>query len=238
MEMEPRMVPMTDVSFSIANVIYRLQENVPDEPKYILSMKASIETLVRFENLFRKELNRRLALPRLGALAAFVQDPQNVHTKEAVALMNDTTDEILATEVEAGTEKKILRQIRAMFMEKRIKDDISLWAKKEPKYLDMLTHTWVKINNSAETIKADLIQRLKEEIAESVGMCAQGHIARLCNVFAGFEEMPVQAMSLQDRMAEISRIDGDTEMKIAEAQRVFDEMKIPEAERTAWLEAF
>jgi hypothetical protein len=238
MEMEPRMVRMADLSFSIAAAIQRLRETVPNDRKYLLSMKASIETLVRFENLFREELNRRLALPRLGGLAAFVQDPQNVHTKEAVALMNDTTDEILATEVEAGTEKKILRQIRAMFTKKRIKDDISLWAKKEPKYLDMLTHTWAKINNSAETIKAELIQRLKEEIRESVGMCAQGHLARLCNVFVGFEETPIQAMSLQDRMAEISRIDGDTEMKIAEAQRVFDEMKTPEAERTAWLEAF
>jgi hypothetical protein len=172
-------------------------------------------------------------------LALFASDSQNIHTPRVVDFMTTKTDEILATtEIGVGTEKKIMREVRAFFPDKRVRDDIREWAKKEPKYKELLVHTWAKINNSAEVNKGDLIQRFREEITESVGMCAQGHIARLCNVFAGFEETPVQVMSLQDRMAEISRIDGDTELKIAEAHRVFDEMNVPGGERAVWLEAF
>jgi hypothetical protein len=69
-------------------------------------------------------------------------------------------------------------------------------------------------------------------------MCAQGHLSRLANVLAGFDQGIVGARSLQDEMAYISRLDISLAMKISQANTVMDELAVAETERAAWLEAF
>jgi hypothetical protein len=58
-------------------------------------------------------------------------------------------------------------------------------------------------------------------------------------VLVGFDgSVAPQKESLQDRMAAISLLELDTELKIVEATKIMDEMNVPKEERTAWLEAF
>jgi hypothetical protein len=65
-------------------------------------------------------------------------------------------------------------------------------------------------------------------------------MTRLANVLVGFDAtiVVVKSESLQDRMAAISVLDLDTELKIAQATKVMDELLMPIQERAAWLDAF
>ena len=69
-------------------------------------------------------------------------------------------------------------------------------------------------------------------------MCAQGHVARLANVLVGFDEAVKGEVSLQDRMAEISRLDVSDIEKLTVAMNTLKEFKVTDAEEIrAWLEA-
>ena len=82
------------------------------------------------------------------------------------------------------------------------------------------------------------MKRLYEECRDALGMCAQGHIARLTNVLVGFDAAFKAPVSLQDRMADIARQEITEEEKRAAATLVLAEYKVAEPEQAAWLEAF
>lgn len=89
----------------------------------------------------------------------------------------------------------------------------------------------------------ELLQRLYEECDEAQGMCCEGHIARLCNVFVGFDEAFQPPISvgeqLQQEMSVIAmRKDIDEDEKRELAIDVLDRLQVPQAQREDWLEAF
>ena len=90
--------------------------------------------------------------------------------------------------------------------------------------------------------KDELVERLWEECYESVRMCCDGHLTRLCNVLCGFREEfkpPVSVGELlQQRMAVIAEKEIPVEDKVGEAWAVFEELSVPMDQREAWVEAF
>lgn len=109
-------------------------------------------------------------------------------------------------------------------------------------YKRILRGVVAKINNSEPDLRAELYARLREECFESVGMCCEGHISRLCNVFVGFDEAFKPPVSigeiLQNTMAAIAGLDASEEEKRRRANSFFDQHGTPQEERAAWLEAF
>ena len=105
-------------------------------------------------------------------------------------------------------------------------------------YRTLLQHLWARIKTTAVEIRDEVVRRLYEECHESLSMCAQGHIGRLANVLVGFDETIRPPVSLQDRMAEISRMDRTEAEKRAEAAIVLNDFDVPVEERSAWLDAF
>jgi hypothetical protein len=73
-------------------------------------------------------------------------------------------------------------------------------------------------------------------------MCCEGHISRLCNVLVGFDEAfqpPVPfGEILQNKMAAIAGLDIPEEEKRKQANAFFDEHRVAQEERSAWLDAF
>lgn len=183
-------------------------------------------------------------------LGKFVNDRQNVHTR----FVNRQTDAALAALSKVVVKKKqqTLDEIISCWREKYMWDDIqplfkdmTYWGGvseviKEDDYAYRVTlrALWAKIKTYEGDIRKELEARLFEECRDSVGMCAQGHLSRLGNVFVGFEETGPVILSFQDKMAAISLQDVDESVKIAEATKIMDEMKMPHEERNAWLEAF
>lgn len=199
-----------------------------------------------------------------GDLQAFVEDRQNIHTAP-INTQTDTTLKLLfAVPVPAG--QKTMAEIEKewwrlkcgsnmviypgnaslpfheMF---RTLTDVRSWASKslivvqdDWLYRKTLQHLWVKIKNFPTESRDELIKRLYEECHEAEGMCAQGHIARLANVLVGFDAAVKGYVSLQDRMAEVSRLEVSDLEKLTAASNVLKEFNVTDAEEIrAWREA-
>jgi hypothetical protein len=93
-----------------------------------------------------------------------------------------------------------------------------------------------------EETRQELVKRAFEECSESVSMCCEGHLSRLCNVMVGFDDAFMPPVStaeiLQNKMGAISLLDISTEEKIEQAKKVLEELGVPSIEHEVWLEAF
>lgn len=181
-------------------------------------------------------------------LQRIARDTQNVHTKEVSKQMNEGTKYLLNIRVpdyqDTIAEMEVMWRNKNPGQLKRVMADVKKWYKKKTcveandyLYEAMLDGLWVVVKNNDE-----LVQRLWEEALESVGMCCQGHLSRLTNVLVGFTdevkaEIPVGEL-LQHKMAAIANKDVSVDSKVAEAQSVLAELKVPMDQHSAWLEAF
>jgi phosphomevalonate kinase len=176
-------------------------------------------------------------------------DAQNVHTKEVSAQTSDAQEYLLKTEVPEGQDT--LAELETAWagksQRKKVMRDVKNWydmkecvKKNDRLYKRMLDGLWARIKVHKE--QTELTQRLWEEAFESVDKCCQGHLSRLANVLVGFTEevkaeVPIGEI-LQQRIAAIAEKDIGVEYKVCEAWAVFEELKVPMAERDAWIEAF
>lgn len=194
--------------------------------------------------------------PELGRIAL---DRQNVHTR----IVSEQTNKIQAKLFEKGGDtNKRLSQFPKMA--------IATWLMKGWLSFDRLPdlsrdlhrfyslkmvrqendYLYRRMFNAAATIiknepdrerQMELTRRLCEECVESIGMCAEGHLTRLCNVFVGFDDafQPPVAVGelLQQKIAAISTMDVPLEERLKQARAVFAELHIPDAEQAPWVEA-
>ncbi len=188
-------------------------------------------------------------VPLKSDLHRLALDTQNVHTREVNHQTSDATKFLLETSVPEDQETVV--ELETVWAEradrKKVLKDMWKWYGMETcvtqgdyLYQRMLDGLWARIKAHKE--RTELTQRLWEEAFESVGTCCQGHLSRLGNVLVGYTdkvkaEVPVGQL-LQERMAAIAAKDIPVEQKVKEARAVCEELKVPEAERAAWLEAF
>lgn len=183
-------------------------------------------------------------------------DPQNVHTRAVSTQTNSAMDKLLTTEVpkEQQTEKAVVRAWTAHVTSGwidmlRVLNDINKWfntktcrSDNDQLYRRLLRGLVATINKTDDEMRPELFKRLWEECRESVSMCCEGHISRLCNVMVGFDDAFKPPVSigeiLQQKMAAIGGLDVPTEMKHTHAIAVFDELGVPAEQRQAWLDAF
>ncbi len=198
---------------------------------------------VFMDALARAQNARQLAKP---ALQQFAEDTQNVHRKVVTDNTNTQTDKLL--EVTVPTEQDTLNEIRKLFGKSRkVMDDVEHWyaltmCRKEADclYKRTLDGLWAMIKTSEH--KEELCKRLKEELTESVGMCCEGHLSRLCNVLVGFDDAFTTVVSkgemLQKKMAEIAGLEVTVRTKKMRARAVLKELAIPVSQHADWLDAF
>jgi len=194
--------------------------------------------------------------PPIG-LAALARDGQNVHTRVVTDQTNAATEKLLAVKVPETqqTEKTLaivwLGRIGVSYGTfLRTAMDINRWFNtKDCRVADdnlyrkllrgLVAHITAETDDER---KHELYRRLWEECYESVGMCCEGHISRLCNVLVGFDDAfkpPVPFSELlQNKMAAIAKMNISDDEKVRQAKEFFDEHKVPEEDRVAWLEAF
>jgi hypothetical protein len=177
----------------------------------------------------------------LGEIAT---NKQSVHTA-AVSEQTNRAMEVLLSQTVPETLDVV--KVFDFRKDKLLRDDVRKWYKAETckaendyLYRNTLNGLWVLIQAHKE--KVELLNRLFEEMKESVGMCCEGHLSRLCNVLVGFDDrfsppVPVGEL-LQQRISAIASQEVSVEQKVCLAWAVFEELKIPLEERDAWIEAF
>lgn len=177
-----------------------------------------------------------------NTLADIAADSQGVH-RRAVSRQTNTITEFLLKTTVPETQKTLdeLRDVWGRSGRKALVD-MKSWYEKETCrnegdhfYQRLLDCVWARIQTSEH--REELTHRLLEEATESIGMCCEGHLVRLCNVFAGFLDECVMKPPIGDIVAEISRKDMSMEEKVLEAWKQMDELGIAEDERTAWIDA-
>lgn len=195
--------------------------------------------------------------PPPPGLAALARDGQNVHTRAVTDQTNGATEKLLATKVPESqqTEKTVmlvwLNRLPVSYVAVlRVASDVNRWFNTKDcrtvddnLYRKLLRGLVALIGSEPDAERrGELYRRLWEECYESMGMCCEGHISRLCNVLVGFDDAfqpPVPfGEILQSKMAAIAAMDVPEEEKRRQATAFFEEHQTPVEERVAWLEAF
>lgn len=195
--------------------------------------------------------------PPIHRLQALAQDQQNVHTREVSDQTNESTRKLLEVVVPLNqkTEQTLMLSWYALPNQpphhKILKTavDVNKWFNTDTcrregdrLYKHLLRGLVAYIGQVRDPeLKQELWTRAWEECNESVGMCCEGHISRLCNVLVGFDDAfkpPVPFSEiLQNKMAAIAGMDLSAEEKIQQATTFFNEYAVPLEQRQAWLDA-
>jgi hypothetical protein len=208
-----------------------------------------------------EEIPQAAPLPQ-GQMARLARDNQNVHTAQVSKQTNGNLEILL--EATPTTPGDTLNTLTRWWMFRpsptfaeywRVMEDVHHWyhartCKKtnDQLYKRALEGLVEKIlqatdggGKEADELFEELVKRLWEECSEAVGMCCEGHLARLANVLVGFDEafkppVPVGEI-LQQKMADIAQMKLSPKLKLQKAIAVMDELAIPIADREPWLEA-
>ena len=189
--------------------------------------------------------------PPRTELEGLARDNQNVHTPAVNTQTTEGVTALLETQVAVGqdtlAELQEAWRTRPPVGRKSVLKDVSRWyqtktcrTEGDHLYPRLLDGIWTRIKLSKH--KDDLVQRLWEECFESLKMCCEGHISRLCNVLVGYDDsfkVPVSAGEmLQQRIAAIAAEDISIPHKVVKAWEVMEELQIPREARMEWIEAF
>lgn len=183
-------------------------------------------------------------------LERFVNDRQNVHTVAAVNQTKEVVDRVL--KIAVPDEFKYTHSMRTLaeillevpmtvpatkwFMTKYQAAD-SIYEYGPYTYARICDAVWQYIRNSPD--KKSLCSIFAVEMQDSINMCAQGNLTRLCNVLAGFMEgvnTESQGEQLQRRMAKLMELDNP-EDRVRQGKAVLEELAVPEDQHDVWLEA-
>jgi len=202
-----------------------------------------------------------VTLPR-GELAEFAHDGQNVHTTIVTNITNRGLEELLALPVEKGSTyifsyiESVLLTVELLETDEAeyeriasvVLPDLKKWYMRptckeagDKLFNRLVKGVFTKIQTYPKDMQKELWKRFEQEATDSVGMCCDGHIARMINVFTGIDPMFAPVISvheqLQNRIAAIAASDDTTTEKIRQATEVMNELHIPDIERNAWIEA-
>lgn len=197
--------------------------------------------------------------PRPTGLAVIAMDRQNVHTRPVVEQSNKNLKKLLEEQEKLGkpmrapewfAAKWLVRSYGTWRVVTSTVNDMMTWYNtanckihNDWLYRRALDGLYLKLQSlDNNDMRAELYKRTFEECYESIGMCCEGHISRLCNVLVGFDDTFAPPIPfgeiLQSKMAAISVMEIPTDEKVRQAIEFFNEFAVPEAERSAWLEAF
>ena len=188
----------------------------------------------------------------VNQLERLALDTQNVHTTE-ISQQTETMSKLLL-EQKVPEDQRTLKLLIIKFGKYcriaklcdmlRVLTDVNYWYEaktcivpNDALYKKLLDAAVCKIEASEHKIA--LYKRAYEEMTESVGLCCQGHICRLINIFCGFDSEFTSPLStnelLQERFAKIAK--GESEDKLREAKEVLEELKIPQEDWAPWIDA-
>jgi len=199
--------------------------------------------------------------PPAGTLAAFAADTQNVHTGVVSNQTHEGVKKLLAVPVPSGqadrTKAFVARLLKDCMVAKmvtqqvatRIYADFDHWYKVSTcraqadwlykRVFDGLILTIAANPNGG--VKIELFKRLFEEMKDSLGMCCDGHITRLINVLAGFDEAFAPEKSVGEKTQELFAALASKECalleKVAEGCLNLRKWGVPEDEWEPWIDA-
>lgn len=189
-------------------------------------------------------------VPKLRDISA---DSQSVHT--GVVVKGTNSGILLLSKVDVQGGQKTLSEImgawalKPVLQKMTVYKDMKDWgsranamSNKENVYRTVLRGLWAKIKAVSDLdTRSELIERLWQECYESLGLCADGHVARLVNVMVGFDDAFTNNLSpmeyFQHNISLIAASSVPLKQKIEQARHLMDDIKMEEKDRGVWLDA-
>ena len=199
--------------------------------------------------------------PPAGTLAAFVADTQNVHTGVVSNQTHEGVKNLLSIPIKSGQSERTAKFAASLL-------DLAVqlkWTTKQVSARVLADHThwyatrtcrvvddWLYkrvfdglaltiCRKSDKELRAELLKRLFEEMKDSLGMCCDGHITRLVNVLAGFDDAFAPEKSIGEKTQELFAALAAKECslleKVAEGVRGLRTFGVPEDEWEPWIDA-
>ena len=185
-------------------------------------------------------------------MAAFARDRQNVHTTAAVKQVKHNINiirQIFVPEEYRWNPKKISKTYREIVFDCDLSpkgnwqfasyycNNAQIYDLEEGIFGIMVDGVWQFIRDSED--KRCLINILKVELEDNIGMCAQGNLSRICNVLSGYLPGIGQSESIATILGrefpKLMEMENETD-KIREGERILRENNVPQAEWETWLE--
>jgi hypothetical protein len=199
------------------------------------------ERVRRFNNVQQAPVQRELE--------AFALDRQNVHTTVVVSAVKTMITKVLEIPVPVEYRTETMKTLSEVIDQcqpplKAVWQMAAKYCNNEDIY-DMGPGIYAKVLNAVwQFIKTsehqqDLKDILKAELTDSIGMCAQGNLSRICNVLSGYMEgLDVRSDRevLGDKLAQLREIE-DVQQRIHVGRALLHNLHIPETEWAPWLEA-
>lgn len=201
----------------------------------------------------RAEAQARAAAPNPNEnMAAFARDRQNVHTTAAVAQVKHNINvirQIFVPEEYRWNPTKISKTYREIVFDCDLSpkgnwqfasyycNNAQIYDLEEGIFGIMTDGVWQYIRDSED--KRCLINILKRELEDNIGMCAQGNLSRICNVLSGYLPGIGQQESISSILGrEFSKLmDIEREPdRLRQGERILRENNVPEAEWEVWLD--
>jgi Fe-S-cluster containining protein len=237
-----------------ARVFWQVAEKVTIGQGSTIAEMETFYDQIRFMRILPFEQLEAETIKPMSDLQKLATDTQNVHTKEVSSFTEKLTSLLLAQNVpeDQRTLQRIVGKFSKLCKIDRMNDllevlnDINKWYEMSTciraddwLYKKLLDAAVCKIE--ASEFRNALYKRAYEEAKESVGMCCQGHLSRIINIFSGFDSeftSPVSAKELlQEKISSIAASDASYEDKIKEANIAFVDLNIPKQEWSDWIDA-
>lgn len=201
----------------------------------------------------RAEAQARAAGPNPNEnMGAFARDRQNVHTSAAVKQVKHNINvirQIFVPEEYRWSPTKISKTYREIVFECDLSpkgnwqfasyycNNAQIYDLEEGIFGIMTDGVWQYIRDSED--KRCLINILKRELEDNIGMCAQGNLSRICNVLSGYLPGIGQQESISTILGrefpKLMEIEREPD-RLRQGERILRENNVPEAEWEVWLE--
>jgi hypothetical protein len=178
-------------------------------------------------------------------LETISKDKQNVHTKPIVEIVLIRAKELINFSKNSSDEDVFFYLLSDELLSSKAKENMnsyfyskdSIYDLPKPTYKMVLQGLWKYIQSKSPTIREEMIERLRQELEDNVGTCAQGNISRLTNVLNGYDKKSVEPqLSLSDSMAQIAKEKNPSTRK-KKAVETLKKHNVSKEEYEAWMEA-
>lgn len=187
----------------------------------------------------------------LGELRRFAHDNQNVHTTAAVNMTKEVVNRILKIPVPdeykwnsrvcSKTPGEIVVRCRltpraAWQMISKYCQAETIYEMGEGIYGKVLDGVWQYILKMEDS--DGICQALRQEMEDSIGMCAQGNLSRICNILAGYmegigsQESPVEILGR--KIPTIMNIPSEA-LRLTTAIDILREVGMPRDQWMDWI---
>lgn len=184
------------------------------------------------------------ALMNSKSLENFSKDKENVHTAPLVQKTIQVSEKLINLATKNLTSYDTLISIlKVCELTDKAQDHMlenyfsnsSIYELPAPTFKKVLDGLWIYIQEQHKEIKVNLIERLRQELEDNTGTCAQGNLSRLVNVLNGFTHSTEKELSLGDIMKDLTKI-SDLRTRLTKAIKILKERKLSDEDFASWIE--